>query len=221
MKFSFVIPTYNRYDLVHSCLYDIYRRCTDVSEVIVMDNASPEDMSDGLNWWMTNGMLNIRHIRMKENVGFLRNSNAGLKLATGEIVCLMSNDVRIHKDVTGYCVGREKNLLYGGRLLDFDTGWNKFGHKLYPYLEGWFLMAHKDVWADVGYFDELFVPNDYEDVDLSTTAISKGYGLCPLPDDYLTHLGAQTIQYGEEREKQTKINREKFKEKWITNLKSS
>ncbi len=215
MKFSFVIPTYNRYDLVHQCLYDIYRRCSDVSEVVVMDDASPEDMSDGLNWWMTNGMLPVRHVRMKENSGFLRTSNTGLKLATGDMICLLSNDVRIHKDITKYCVGREKNQVYGGRLLDWDTGWNKFGKTIYPYLEGWLLLADRDVWKDIGYFDERYAPYDAEDMDFSTTALSKGYGLSAFPEDYTSHMGAQSIKYGEEREAQTKINQKKFEDKWV------
>lgn len=216
MKFSFVIPTYNRYDLVHQVLYDIYRRCSDIHEVIVMDDASPEDMSDGVNWWMTNGMLPVRHVRMKENKGFLRNSNTGIRLATGEMVCLVSNDVRIHKDISKYCYGFEKNTIFGGRLLDWDTGWNTFGKTTYPYLEGWLLVAHNDAWTDIGGFDERFMPYDYEDVDFSTSAISKGYGLVPFPDGYATHIGAQSIHYGDEREEQTQRNRKKFEEKWIT-----
>lgn len=215
MTFSFVIPTYNHYDLVHQVLFDIYKHCSHVDEVIIMDDASPEPLSDGLNWWMTNGLLNVRHIRMKENKGFLRNSNAGLKLATGDMICLLSNDVRIYGNVSEFCL-MHVNELVGGRLLYWDTGWNTFNGTVYPYLEGWLLASHRDNWEDLGYFDERYVPYDYEDVDLSTTAVSKGYKLLSLPEDYTSHIGAQSIQYGDEREKQTQINRKKFEAKWIT-----
>jgi GT2 family glycosyltransferase len=220
MTFSFVIPTYNRYDLVHQTLFDIYKHCSQVDEVIVMDDASPEEMSDGLNWWMTNKMLNVRHIRMKENKGFLKTSNAGLKLAMGDVVCLLSNDVRIHYDISkiahGILTDEFPKSLIGGRLIWWDSGWNTFNGTVYPYIEGWLLCMTKEGWKDVGYFDERFAPYDYEDVDLSTSAVEKGYTLLPLEERYTQHIGAQSIQYGSEREAQTQLNGKKFEAKWVT-----
>lgn len=220
MKFSIVIPVYNHYDLLHQLLFDIYKHCSDVDEVLLMDDASPEllELQGGMNWWMSNGLLNVRHIRMKENKGFLRNSNAGLKLATGDIVCLVSTDVRIYKDISKTMIGildEFPNSLIGGKLLYWDTGWNQFNGTVYPYLEGWLLCTTKAGWEELGYFDERYVPNDYEDVDLSTTAISKGYQLLPLLENFTSHMGAQSIHYGDEREEQTQRNRKKFEEKWI------
>lgn len=218
MTFSFVIPTYNHYDLVHQVLFDIYKHCSGVDEVIIMDDASPEPLSDGLNWWMTNGLLNVRHIRMKENKGFLKNSNTGLKLATGDVVCLLSNDVRLRGDISRLCCGMLDEFpkaLIGGRLLYWDTGWNTFNGTVYPYLEGWLLCTSKDGWKELGYFDERFAPHDYEDVDLSTSASALGYSLFPLVDDLTTHLGAQSIGYNPGREEQTQINRKKFFNKWV------
>lgn len=219
-SFSFVIPCWNHYNLLHQILFDIYQKCSrgPIKEVIVMDNGSTDqDFADGIDWWKTNGMLPIRHLRTRENVGFLRASNIGLKKAEGDIICLISDDVRIHKDIVASILSFDpiELLLIGGRLLDWDTGWNTFDGRVFPYLEGWLLAAHRDVWSTIDYFDELYAPNDMEDVDISTKAIECGYSLATLPENYTTHIGAQSIGYSPEREALTKINKEKFRNKWI------
>ena len=216
MKFSFVIPAFNGWRLVHQLLYDIHQNCSPVHEILLMDNGSTEvGFLDGLAWWNSTGLLPITHIRNTEDMGFLKNSNKGLKLATGDVVCLISTDVRIHKDVVGYKINNTS--IVGGRLLDFDTGWNQFNGKIYPYVEGWILTTTKENWEYLGYFDERYSPNDMEDVDLSTKVIDVGFSLEVYPNDYVSHIGAQTIGYSPEREKITHINKKKFEKKWIKN----
>ena len=90
-----------------------------------------------------------------------------------------------------------------------------FDGKIFPYLEGWLLAFTKDAWNEIGGFDPIYAPNDAEDIDFSTTALSKGYKLIPLPEGLVTHIGSQTLSYGPEREALTKINIEKFRKKWM------
>lgn len=214
--FSFVIPTYNHYPLLHQTLYDIYQRCSPVHEVIVVDDGSTdEDYVNGLKWWKSNGMLPVRHVRMSQNSGFLKSSNAGLKKATGDVVCLLSNDVRLYKDIVKGILdnlsGQSGGALIGGRYLDWDTGWNTFGKQAFPYLEGWLLATTKEAWNELFYFDERYVPCDFEDVDLSTTALSLGYNLVALPSDMTHHLGGQSLGFNPAREAITLANKEKSK----------
>jgi GT2 family glycosyltransferase len=217
--FSFVIPTYNHYNLLHQCLYDIYQKCSPVDEVIVVDDCSTDqDYHDGLRWWVGNGMLPIRVVKMKENSMFLKASNAGLKRATGDIVCLLSNDVRLHKDIVTQIsdmINSYERCLIGGRYLAFDTGWNTFGAAMFPYLEGWLLATSRESWEELDYFDTRFAPSDMEDVDLSATARMRGYHLLPLDDRATTHMGGQSIGFNPEREAITIVNKEKFRKKWV------
>lgn len=219
--FSFVIPTYNHYDLLHQVLFDIYKNCRPVDEVIVVDDCSTDDgYQSGLSWWKMNGMLNIRHVKTKENYGFLKASNVGLKKSTGDVICLLSNDVRlignVSKEVLDALSEKRGGTLVGGRLLDFDTGWNEFNGRIFSYLEGWLLATTKGAWKELGYLDEQFAPHDFEDVDLSTTALALGYKLIALPSELTHHIGGQSIGFHPEREEITKRNREVFKHKWIT-----
>jgi len=231
MTLSFVIPAFNNWKGLHQLLWDIYKNCSAPDEIIVMDDDSTDpDFLQGLTWWIENDLLPIEHVRNVDNVGFLLNSNAGLKRARGDIVCLISTDVRIYKDlvligksIPGVQAAHGNNVLLGGRYLDFDTGWNKFGEVVYPYVEGWLLIATREVWKSCGYFDERFAPNDYEDIDLSTTAVSLGYSLAQItPDggDGVSHLGAGSIGYTPEREALTNINKRKFEDKWVKKVKA-
>lgn len=216
MKFSFVIPTYNNYSLLHQLLFDIYKNCSPVHEIIITDDGEDKETKNGMDWWT--GLLPVRYFRNIKRLGFLKNSNNGLTLASGDILCLVSIDVRIHKDVVSM-ISKELDTysksLIGGRHLGFDTGWNTFQGQIFPYLEGWFLAATKEGWKEFGYFDERYSPNDMEDVDLSTTAISIGYALVEAPSEMLSHIGAQSIGYNPEREELTIRNKRKFEEKWV------
>lgn len=219
MKVSFVIPVYNNFHLTNQLLVDIYEH-TKPDEVVVVDNGSTEKATlDGLEWWCYyNHIINMR---IEENIGFLLASNAGLKRATGDVICLISNDVRIHKDLAGIAraiTQIDGKILLGGKYYTDTTGWNDFNGKIFPYVEGWLLIAKKEHWEELGYFDERYIPNDFEDVDLSTTAIQKGFNLAQITPDagpVVEHIGAQTIGYTEERRKLTEINREKFRKKWM------
>lgn len=219
MKVSIVIPIYNKWGLTHQALFDIYSKCSPVHEVIVVDDCSTDsDVYTGIQWWKNTELLGLRYVKLSENVMFLRASNIGMKKATGDVIILLSNDVRLHRDIVFPIVDRLKQnpeTLIGGRYLDWDTGWNQFNGTIFPYLEGWLLAATRDGWQSLGYFDERFAPSDYEDMDLSTTARSNGYSLYTLPSDLTTHIGAQSIGYNPNREKITKANKEKFKQKWI------
>ncbi len=211
---SVVIPVYNNWAGCHQLLFDLYKNCSLIEEVIIVDDASPNsDVQTGLAWWKTTNMLPITTIRNKENRGFTVSANIGLNFAVEDVVHLISTDVRVHKDVVQsgkQLLTLEPRYLIGGRYLDWDTGWN-FGQ---PYLEGWYLCATKKAWEELGYFDEVYAPYDMEDVDLSVKAVKSGYSLFHLAEGHFTHEGAKSIGYTEARENITKRNKEAFRKKW-------
>ena len=219
MKISVVIPAFNHWHLTHQLLWNIYKTCGKLHEVIVIDDASTEgEMHSGLQWWMNANLHTVKHIRNPENLGFLRTANRGLKEATGDAVILISTDVKVHKNIAimiGDALLENPKTLISGKVYRESTGWNKFGDKIFPYAEGFLLATTKASWEELGYLDERYARNDFEDVDLSTTALSMGYDLLELPPESVHHMSAQTIAYGAEREELTKINQKKFEAKWI------
>lgn len=216
---SIVIPCYNHWHLTHQLLYDVYIQCRGVNEVVVINNGSTdEEVGQGLGWWMNSKLLPLRVKRMEENVGFVRGANAALRSVTQDIGVLLSNDVRIHGSLDEVVRAITKlfpKSLIGGKIYRTDTGWNKFGEHIFPYVEGWALAATTEAWKQLGYLDERYAPNDFEDVDLSTSAIRAGYDLVEFPAGLVEHLTAQTLGYNPEREQITRINQEKFRQKWL------
>lgn len=219
---SVVIPSYNHWELTHSLLLDVYKNFPSDTEIIVVDDCSKDkEVSTGLGWWKTSLMAKRLKVFVNEkNAGFLRTANFGVSKATNGVVILISNDVKISDNAIGekilVALGNNADVptLVGARLLDMNTGWNTFGSKTFPYLEGWLLGFRKDEWIKFGGFDLRYAPYDFEDVDISTTYIANSGKLVGV-DLHVVHLGAQTMQYSPEREAQTKINQEKFRIKWI------
>ena len=219
MSTSIVIPAYGRWDLLHSLLYDLYKNCSLIEEVIVVnDKPDDKDTRNGLAWWKTTKMLPLEVMETEENLGFLKASNFGIQSALEDNIILISTDVRVHKDITEFMKLSQPQYVVGGRLLDWDTGWNAIGDRVFPYLEGWLLGANREAWKTLDYFDPLFAPNDMEDVDFSAKAVYWDYHLSTFPEGYVSHVGAQSIPYGDTREAGTKINKKRFEEKWSTIL---
>jgi len=218
---SVVIPVYNNWAGCHTLLYDIYRNLPDDTEVILVDDCSPDkQVSDGMAWWKNNSMFEgrIRTFRNDKNYGFLRTANFGISKASSELVMLISTDVRVEDSkLVEKCVvelASSSPVLVGAKYYETSTGWNDFGGKIFPYLEGWFLAFRKTTWTKFGLFDELYAPADFEDVDASTKYLAEGGKLVCI-DAELTHIGAQSYKYSPEREARTTINKIKFEEKWL------
>lgn len=229
-KVHIVIPVYNNWAMCHSLLWKLQKiEGKNISSIHLINDCSTDDeVVGGMKWWSSSygSKFPIYFINNSENMGFLRTSNYGMQLVAGldsthsnDIILLLSTDVNISYPFIPQIqenFGLGKTIaLVGGILYTKDTGWNKFGSKIFPYLEGWLLASTARGWTEMGYFDEQYSPCDFEDVDLSTKALSLGYELVPLNNPGIFHLGGKSIGYSPEREAQTRINQEKFKNKWI------
>ena len=162
-------------------------------------------------------ILPVKELRLEENNGFLRASNKGMAKASGDYLFLISNDVRIYQDIVGAGVdhlSRCPEDEVGIVLYNYDTGWNSFDGKFYPYLDGSVIGCTKELWNKVGGLDDRYAPYDFEDIDFSTSVKSLGGELFEL-SGMAFHLGAQTNHYSSEREAITKRNKERFGKKWI------
>ena len=222
MGIHLLIPAYNGWDLTHQLIFSLFKKEDEnITSVVVMDNCSDDvEIEPGMAWWKEQKHERFGILRQEENVGFLRNANSGLKRAWApdDILILISNDVLVRGkfiDQIKTVLAESPKSLVGGILYSHDTGWNKMGDKIFPYLEGWLLATTAESWKELEYFDERYTPADFEDVDLSTTAISLGYQLVPLNNPSIEHLGGRTIGYSQDRLEITNMNKKKFERKWV------
>lgn len=221
---SIVIPTYKTWDLTNNLSRQLEEHERFNIDHMVLVNDDPGQPAPIHTWRLGEARATVfETVLMHYNVGFTLASNAGIKESIRDsgfrhIIFLISNDVQIHgkfiQQAADILLSGRKHLV-GNRLIDWDTGWNEFDGRVFNYLEGFFLAATSDGWQDLGGFDEQYAPHDFEDVDLSTTAKSKGYKLVSLNNPNIVHKGAGTLGYNPEREAITIRNKELFRQKWL------
>ncbi len=98
---TIAIPTFNRAALLRGCVQAALAQSYDSVEVLVSDNASPDDTESVLQEFSDR---RLRVLRQESNIGLLPNWNACLAAAEGEYVIFVSDDDRISPWLVERCV---------------------------------------------------------------------------------------------------------------------
>ncbi|MBI3576851.1 glycosyltransferase family 2 protein [Candidatus Gottesmanbacteria bacterium] len=122
MDLSIIIPSFNTERLLDRCLSSIFTSLEGSSlmyEVIVIDNAS-EDASIKL---LHKKYPRVQIISNKENLGFGKANNQGIKKAKGKFILLLNSDIEaLDGAIEGlwrFAKGQKKSFV-GGKLLNED-----------------------------------------------------------------------------------------------------
>lgn len=95
MKLSVIIVNYNVEYFLEQCLYAVKRALKGVDgEVIVVDNNSV----DGSNRMVKEKFKKVTLVENRENLGFSKANNQGIRLAKGEYVLLLNPDTVVEDD---------------------------------------------------------------------------------------------------------------------------
>ncbi|MBI4080803.1 MAG: glycosyltransferase family 2 protein [Candidatus Levybacteria bacterium] len=138
---SIVIVSYNAKDFLRRCLTSIQKNPANIShEVIVVDNASPDDSAD----MVEKEFPKVHLIAHKENVGFSKANNIGIKKSSGRYVLFLNPDTEIVdnalEEMIDFMDAHEEAgaatcfvKMPNGKLDDaahrgFPTPWNAFCH---------------------------------------------------------------------------------------------
>lgn len=225
---SLIVLTYTRADLIQARISEITRlyHFRDGVELIVLDNGS-----EGIDMRMATmpapgaEQMPFRVIRESKNLGFGGGWNRAVESAQGDILHLISDDVRIYGDFIQHIekhigdrpfwTGSGTGLVIGQTMIRAGGGWNEFAGTTIEYLMGHYLAMAREVWDELGGFDsDTFHPNDFEDVDLSYRASQAGFDLIEIPSLPIQHLIAGTLGYNPERHEHTVQMRAAFAKKW-------
>lgn len=186
-------------------------------ELIIVDNGSGDATKSLIDAYVAGPFgAHMALVRNAQNEGFGPANNSGAKAAKYDLLLFTQPDVTcLSRETYDKLTLVEEGALYGARLIDWNSGWN-FG---IPYLEGWFLACKKTTWNLLGGFDPQYVPADFEDVDLSKTAVEKNIPLRTLPFGVKhEHMGGSWSQFSN-REEVTRRNQKLFVDKWGLNPK--
>lgn len=122
MDLSIIIPSFNTRDLLDRCLSSVYRSLADsplTAEVIVVDNGSEDGSKELLN----NKYTHAIKVFNKENVGYGKANNIGIRMAKGRYILLLNSDCVVLDQALDRLVDFLKSTpksFVGGKLLNED-----------------------------------------------------------------------------------------------------
>lgn len=233
MKYSIIIPTYNKIELTKKCLKSLFLNTKGDFEIIVVDNAS----GDGTKEYLQKEER-VTKIYNSKNVGFSKANNRAAKSAKGEILVFLNNDTEVQP---GWIEGiekifnEEKNIGAVGVKMLFPDG--KIQHagvvisedhiprhiyRLFPAKDpkvnkkrefqavtAACIAIPKIVFEKIGGFDEGFT-NGLEDVDLCLKIKKAGYRIVYQPESVVIHHESASP----DRNKHTKHNYDLYIKRW-------
>jgi GT2 family glycosyltransferase len=95
VKLSIIIVNYNVCCFLELCLNSVFAATSSITtELIVVDNNSNDSSCEMIKEKFPNVVL----IANKENIGFSKANNQGVKMASGEYICLLNPDTVVAED---------------------------------------------------------------------------------------------------------------------------
>ena len=231
---SIIIPVFNQLHLTRNCLASIKQFTDESYEIILVNNGSKDKTKavfDKLN--------NIKFINNKNNEGFAKACNQGIRLARGSLILLLNNDTIVSKNWLSNmvkCINSEPNIGMVGPTSNYVAGlqqvkgpslkhyklYNNNANKLNPakwfdadFLSGFCLLIKREVIEKIGLLDEQFKFGTYEDNDYCLRVQQGGYKLVVAGDTFIYHLGSQTFKRNRMNDSKIVSTNEKlFNQKW-------
>jgi GT2 family glycosyltransferase len=219
-KVSFIIPSYNGYDLLKvflPSLCDIISREKTGAEIIVVDDASTDNSVAELRKLA----LPVRIVTRDSRGGFTKTCNEGAKYASGSFLFFLNNDmtfgtqeeligpvIKHFDDDDVFAVAPSSMTHWDGKLFDeiptigkwekgflniFQPGFTQSNGRELFYASGGCMCVRKDRYFTLDGFDELFSPFYFEDVDLCWRARKRGWKILHEPSVQLYHKSHETI----------------------------
>ena len=115
----FVILNYNLYKETMACVQSIYEYIdTESFKIIIVDNASPNGTGNKLYEYYFNDDI-VEVIQLRENIGFARGNNVGIKRAREEgakFICCINDDAELRSN-DFYTIIDEKYKQYQPALI--------------------------------------------------------------------------------------------------------
>jgi len=225
MLVSIVILNYNGNKTLKKCLDSIYKLDFPKKnyEVIVVDNNSKDNSLKIIKKYKK-----VILIKSKENTGFAKGNNIGIKKAKGKYIAIFNNDLIVNKNWLKELIPimeKDKKIGALGGKIFYGDGHNVWfsGTKIYyggfvdhhyldnnigesDYIVGAAVIFRKSALNKSGLFDEkMFLYS--EDIDLCLRINEKGYKIIYYPRAISYHLidENRTSSYQEYYEQRNRV----------------
>ena len=135
-----VVVTWNRRDLLRSCLQSLTRQqLKQPFEVVVVDNGSDDGSPEmALREFASEPAFRLKLIRNPDNRGFCAANNQGFAASNSELVALLNNDAEAEPDwlhgLAGAFESRREIGMAASKILVYEDPRriDKAGHLIYP-----------------------------------------------------------------------------------------
>ncbi|WP_199621686.1 glycosyltransferase [Paenibacillus alkalitolerans] len=234
---SIILVLYNKAEYTLLCLETIKAYADVPYEIIIVDNASADETSSLLS-----KIQNAVIVRNNENSGYLEGCNQGAELARGKWLLFLNNDTQITPSLlsilkhtaenTANCAAVGGKLIYpDGKLQEAGSiiwndgtsiGYGRGDDPFKPefsyrreadYCSGACLLVNKEIFYNVGMFDQMYHPGYYEETDLSMKIREQGYKVIYQPAAVVIHYEFGSSSVIEALTYQNR-NRELFFRRW-------
>lgn len=232
---SIITLTYNNLETsTKPFISSILENTSDMDyELIIIDNFSKDGTVEYLHAIQTIHS-NIRVIFNPANLGYSKGNNQGLKLAKGDILCLVNNDVLFSpnwlKNLVSVVSSHPEIGLASPTVNEPGDRYSVRNynelferHKQQSAVEFEYTCSssfccvcmRRDVFEKVGYLDEEFSPAYYEDDDYCLRVLYQGYKNAVLKNTFIFHNHCQTSGKMPDRDEIRKRNRNYYYQKHI------
>lgn len=207
-RVTVVIPNYDSREHLARLLSSIANQTYRDFEVIVIDDFSPDRSVPGQIRDLTREHDNFRLVENTQNLGFVRTCNKGIRLSSGEYVCVLTNDTQVTSGfvqrnveimdadssigvLSCIIVDRYGDNWFSGGVLrewapvsllgDFE------GVRTVDWVAGTAPFYRKKVFDEVGLLNEDFFMY-HEDVEFCLRVQHRtNYRVCMFPEKLVTH----------------------------------
>ena len=214
MKVSFLIPSFNGLQLLQKNLPAVLAAASNGDEIIVIEDAGDDEtinfytqqyqlklqqQTAQYNWWR--GQIegkSFNLIDLVHNQRFARAVNIGAKLASGDLIFLLNNDVapqasarktlakHFENNADIFAVAAREIEPASGKVSGRNSLWwqrGRFWHRGEKSTEngptawasGGSAMFDRKKWLQIGGFDDRYYPAYWEDIDLAFQAKKRGW----------------------------------------------
>lgn len=238
-RVSAILVLYGKADLARRAIAHLISNTPPCYELIVVDNASPDDAADALEADVSGATF----IRNSLNVGFSAAVSVGALAARGDLLLLLNSDVfvdpewlppllaaldgdahlagvspRLH-NVDGSLQEAGSALFSRGETVAVTTQerWANDFPRVVPYVSAACLLLRRSVYNRLGGLDTRYGRGYFEDVELALELEARGESLALVPASHAVHVrgGSSTFAVAA---RQTVRNRELFVSRWHTRL---
>lgn len=244
---SIIIPAHNQFRYTCRCLNSVLAHTSHIPcEIILVDDHSTDETQTIETHYPT-----LRVIRNETTRGFLRNINTAATVSRGTYLCLLNNDTIVTPDWLSSLLRVfeqfERTGLVGSKLVyptgvmqeaggyitrdeeigNFGRGQNYFDPKFnyirdVDYVSGASLLIRRDLWNDLGGFDEAYLPAYFEDTDLAMRVRQKGFHVRYQPRSVVFHF--ESISYQQARSEKMELmakNKSVFLSRWRNEIQTT